>query len=137
MKTLLAVLLLSIAAFGECPVTVDEVNMRVPGGRMKVIFKNHTTDKTATNVKYRIVLYDALDDPTELFTDYILTNAHMKPDGGRWFVINDNPREYRPENSRNGVEVYVQKVAFEDKTFWEDDGSKSCRGGDAVRAKHK
>jgi hypothetical protein len=83
-------------------------------------------------------MYDAVNDPTEVFTDYILTNAHMRPAGGRWFVLNDLPyRADRRENSRNGLEVYVQKLAFEDNTYWEDDGSKSCRGGDAARAKHK
>lgn len=136
MKTLFAVLILSITALGECPVTVMKLTTTF-SDHIRVLLVNNV-GKNVTGIKLRLVTYDAVNDPHTNYPD-LTASRNIKP-GSREGVNFSKPALYSygyRENTSNGVEVYIQKIEFNDQTFWEDDGSKSCRGQDHDRAKHK
>ena len=131
MKLLIAILALAGSMFAQtvqCPVTITRV---FAGSTLNVKYKN-TSEKEIQGVKFNATFYDSTNDPHPIggFQD----SGKLKPGKstlGEWHA----GWEKRYGELAGGAEVWVEKVAFNDGTSWQDDGEHTCIGLDNRREK--
>jgi hypothetical protein len=116
-----------------CPVNIYRTNVRHQGTdhqSLEVRYIN-STDKVIIGAKFSVDLMDATGDFTEYLTDFT-HSARMKPKDRElpeWdLTFTLNP-------STPGFRVTVKKIAFNDGTTWQDDGTSQCRVVEDYRRK--
>lgn len=85
----------------------------------RLTYKN-ASDKEVAAVRFGIQYYDAVDSPT--FQSKVTADEKVKPGkskrvvGAAWLG-----------NAQTRLAAYVDRVKFRDGTYWNDDGSQSCK----------
>lgn len=131
MKPFALLLVLSTAAFAQCPVEIHVAYsftcaVTAPNAHcnLRIAYKN-TSNKEIAATKFGLNYYDSTGDFVRGPEYYSVKNkvkAGKKTDA-YWF---------NPEHAGQGHEAWVQKVLFTDGSTWEDDGSRSCKLRDKI-----
>lgn len=105
----------------DAAVVEPSVTGSIPSGyRVLVDFQNQSTKKII-GVSFGLDLMDAVGDWSSYPTN-LLMEANLKP--GKKNINNGWPIA---PGQASGGRIYVKKIAFEDGTTWEDDGTKKCQ----------
>jgi hypothetical protein len=136
----------------DCPVTVTKVSSS-DGGFGHGLFDAMTTseferqmDKTLNGVKSKhyldmrmrsvspkniravesVVIYsNAMGD--ESSSDTLVTQNDKVIKAGQEYKSYFMDRSSQSANGRGDVTIYIQRIRFEDNSFWQDNGSHSCK----------
>lgn len=143
MKTVVAVLLFTgmcLAANAKpqaCPVQFTEVNPYSPmshGYRAVLIVKaKNVSGKDIDGLKLTGAYFDATNDAHPLLEP--LSIGSIKAGKQAYTEAVTSSQEFF-QYSKDGMEVYLSKVAFSDGSTWQDDGSHECRGYSVPREKY-
>jgi len=129
----------------RCPIDILRVWKSTTGEYVKTDaisaeYKN-SSGKDIVAIKFGTLLFNALDEPSESYTNYIddsglkwdskrtSQNKEQKPTIGSWNLWSETVAN---------MDFYPLKVKFADGSFWKDDGTYGCNVGvPALRiAKH-
>lgn len=121
-----------------CPIQITQIDQ--PQGFKAKTLAGLTTDGPHVGVESAVIAYR--NNSSKIITAVRFESRYLNPMGEYSISINqDTPKlKLKPgkagrlliqlprSNPDSTVDAWVQKIAFSDGSYWQDDGSRSCTG---------
>lgn len=104
-----------------CPISIHKVNLNTAYSPEFRMFYANTSTKMMLGTKFGV---DVMDPTGDYVPSNDVADTHKNNPGKGSAPL------FRVESLNNhpsGLRIYLKKVAFDDGTTWEDDGTMACR----------